>query len=122
MNKVELLGRLTKDIEIRKGKKSNVGIFTLAVKRPYSKEQKEDTDFIDCVVFGKLLDIMTKYTNKGMQIVVCGSIQNSSYTDKDGNNRIKTTINVSDFYFTEFKTKKEDEQNDEVVNDLPFLE
>ena len=116
MNKVELLGRLTKDVEIKKGKKADFGVFTLAVKRPF---EKDGVDFIDCVIFGKPMEALAKYTKKGTQIIVCGSIQNTQYEDKDKNKRTKTQIICNDFYFTEFrKDVVEDAQTTD--DDLPF--
>ena len=112
MNRIELMGRLTKDVEIRQTKnKTEVGAFTLAVQR---KLDKETTDFIDCVVFGKLVDILTKYTKKGDRIVVCGELNINNYTDKEGNNKKSTVVIVNDFYFIEYK--KEEEQK----SDLPY--
>ena len=116
MNKVELLGRLTKDVEIKEGGKIKYGVFTLAVKRPFAKEGSTDVDFIDCVIFGKPLEPLAKYTKKGTQIIVCGSIQNSNYEGKDGSKKTKTQIIVNDFYFTSF-TKTESEETPE---ELPF--
>ena len=117
MNKVELLGRLTKKVEIKKGKNTKYGYFTLAIKRPYAKENEQDTDFLDCVMFGKPLDALEKYTDKGTQIIVCGSIQNNIYDDKDGNRKSKIIIVVNDFYFTGAIKKKEEEINSD---ELPF--
>lgn len=105
MNKIELMGRLTKDVERRQTKsKTEVGAFTLAVPR---KMNKEETDFIDCVVFGKLVDIMTKYTTKGDRIIVCGELNINTYQDKDGNNKKSVVVVVNDFYFTENKKVEE---------------
>lgn len=121
MNKVELLGRLTKDVEIKEGKKVKFGTFTLAVKRPFAKDGETDVDFIDCVIFGKPLEALSKYTEKGSQIIVCGAIQNSTYEDKDKNKRTKTQIIVSDFYFTSVNKKVlEDVKKGETIDDLPF--
>lgn len=114
MNKIELMGRLTKDVEIRQTKsKTEVGAFSLAVPR---KLDKETVDFIDCVVFGKLVEVLTKYTKKGDRIIVCGELQINLYQDKEGNNKKAAVVVVNDFYFTENKkveTKQEPEQ-------LPF--
>ena len=106
MNKIELMGRLTKDIEVKGENEKKVGIFTLAVDRKGAKEKT--TDFINCVVFGKLIDILVKYTSKGNRIIVCGSLLSNTYTDKEGKNQTKYFVNVNDFYFTETKTKKDE--------------
>lgn len=115
MNKIELMGRLTKDVEIKQTKtKKEVGAFTLAVPR---KMDKENVDFIDCVVFGKLVEVLSKYTSKGSRIIVCGSLQIQNYQDKDGNNKKSTVVIVDDFYFTE---NKKVETQEATSDDLPF--
>lgn len=108
MNKIELMGRLTKDIEEKSTKdKKLFGTFTLAVPR---KGNNETVDFIDCVVFSGLYEIMKKYVSKGLKIIVCGTLQTNIYENKDGQ-KIKTHyVIVDDFYFTEFK-KEQDNKN-----------
>ena len=102
MNKIELMGRLTKDVELKDSKKGEkYGIFTLAVPR---KLKKDETDFIDCVVFGtKTCEALTKYTEKGNRIIVVGSLQIDSFTNKDGNTKKSVYVIVDDFYFVDFK-------------------
>lgn len=119
MNKIELMGRLVKDIELKKGKNDNIyGIFTLAVGR---KENREITDFIDCIAFGKLAETISKYTEKGNRLIVTGALHLDSYKDKDGKNRNTVSIIVDDFFFVDFKTKKEEKAtNDLLPDDLPF--
>lgn len=99
MNRIELLGRLTNDVEIKKGKESEYARFSLAVQR---KTSKEKVDFIDCVAFGKLAEVIQKYCKKGQRIIVCGSLQIDSYENKEGKNVKATNVIVNDFYFTEF--------------------
>ena len=115
MNRVEIMGRLTKDIEIRTFKKKNkekgyCARFSLAVPR---KNNREETDFIDCVAFGKISEILKKYTEKGNRLIVCGELQINSYEDDKGNNRRSFSVNVNDFYFVDFKKNEEDEEDDE---------
>lgn len=105
MNKVELMGRMTKDIELKKGKNDNTyGVFTLAVTR---RENKEITDFIDCVAFGKLAEIIKEYTEKGNRLIVTGALHFDKYDAKDGLQKTATSIIVDDFYFVDFKTKND---------------
>ena len=100
MNKVEMSGRLVKDVEILKAKSgTEYAKFTLAVKR----RQGEETDFFNCTAFGKQVEALQKYTEKGNRIIVCGSIQNDKYTDKEGNGKTTTNIIVDEFYFVDFK-------------------
>lgn len=101
MNKVEIMGRLTKDVEIQKAKSGNdYAKFTLAIPR---KLEKDKTDFIDCVAFGKLAETLVKYVEKGNRLIVTGSINLNDYEDKDGNKRNSISIIVDDFYFVDFK-------------------
>lgn len=99
MNKIELMGRLTKDVEIKKSKAGNDwAVFTLAVAR-----DKETTDFIDCLGFGKMAETLVKYVEKGNRIIVCGTLQINNYETKDGNKLSKPQVIVNDFYFVDFK-------------------
>lgn len=90
MNKVELLGRLTKNPEIRYGEGENqvaVGRYTLAVNRRWKKEGDAEADFIPCVTFGKSATFAEKYFSKGQLICIVGRLQVRNWTDKDGNKR-----------------------------------
>lgn len=110
MNKIELMGRLTSDVEIKKSTKDKTKTyakFTLAVPR---KLDKEKTDFINCVAFGRIAETISKYCSKGLRIVACGTLQIDDYTDKEGKPAKATTVIVDDFYFTEFKKEVTDEQ------------
>lgn len=95
MNKVILVGRLTRDPEIRYTSGQNqtvVGRYTLAVDRRYKKEGDEQTaDFINCVTFGRGAEFAEKYLHQGTKIAVVGRIQTGSYTNKDGQ-RVYTTV------------------------------
>lgn len=100
MNKIELIGRLVKDIEVKKSKNGNdFGTFTLAVQR---KSNKEITDFFDCVVFGNLIEVLQKYTSKGLRLLVEGELQINTFEDKEGNKKQSNSVVVNDFYFVDF--------------------
>ena len=101
MNKVILMGRLTKDPEIRTGN-TQVARYTLAVDRRFSNSE-EKTDFINIVAFGKSAEFAEKYLKKGMKIVVTGRIQTGSYTDKDNKKVYTTDIVAEDQEFCESK-------------------
>lgn len=111
MNKIELMGRLTADVELKKATKKDGADyirFTIAVPR---KLVKDKTDFIDCVAFGKLAETISKYCKKGQRIIVCGSLQIDT-VEKDEKKNKYTTVVVNDFYFTEYNkdvAKSEDE-------------
>ena len=98
MNKVVLVGRLTKDPELRfaAGSGSAVCRFTVAVNRQF---KKDETDFIGCVAFGKTAEIIAQYLTKGREIAVSGSIRTGSYDAQDGTKRYTTDVAVDSFDF-----------------------
>lgn len=103
MNKVILMGRLTKDAEVRWSQGENitaVARFTLAVDR---RGKKDEADFISCVAFGKTAEFVEKYVSKGTKIVVSGRIQTGNYTNKDGVKIYTTDVVVEDAEFAESK-------------------
>lgn len=106
MNKVILMGRLTKDPEIRYSQSAEpvcVARFTLAVNKRFKREGEPDADFIPCVAFRKLAEIAERYYKKGMQILVCGNISVRSYDDNTGQRRWMTEVVVDEATFTESK-------------------
>lgn len=96
MNVVILIGRITKDIEVRYTEKNlAVSNFTIAVRKDYKNENGEyDSDFINCVSFGNISEYLNKYANKGDLISVKGRIQTRNYEDKEGNKRYITEVFV----------------------------
>lgn len=100
MNRVILMGRLTKDPEYREGKKTSYARYTLAVDRLYNRDE---TDFIPCLVFGKGAEFANEYLKKGSKLVVEGSIRTGSYKDKDGNAIYTTDVIVDNQEFAESK-------------------
>ena len=129
MNRVVLLGRLTKDIELRKTKEDmSVARFTLAIPRIGG----DNTDFINCIAFKGKADTLEKYVKKGNQICIEGRIQTGSYEAQDGTKRYTTDIVVDNFSFvgtqnsTQSETQSTGNENiifDEVElgpDDLPF--
>lgn len=104
MNKIEIMGRLTKDVEVKETKnKKLVYVFTLAVPR---KLDNEKVDFINCIAFSKIGEIIKKYTFKGRRIIVCGSLNIDNYEDKDGNMKQYVSVAVDDFYFADSSLKE----------------
>ena len=99
MNKIILMGRLTRDTEMF-GQKSKVARFTLAVDRSYGEDE---TDFFDCVSFGKQAEFVEKYLKKGTKILLTGRLQNNSYEDKQGNKVTSMQIITEDIEFCESK-------------------
>ncbi len=107
MNKVILMGRLTRDPEVRYSQNEQataVARYTLAVDRRFKKEGEEQTaDFINCVAFGRAGEFAERYFHKGIKIAVTGRIQTGSYTNKDGQKVYTTDIVVEDQEFAESK-------------------
>ena len=107
MNKVILMGRLTRDPEVRysQGDQATaVARYTLAVDRRFRRDNDQQTaDFIGCVAFGKLGEFAEKYLRKGTKVVVTGRIQTGSYTNKDGQKVYTTDVVVEECEFAESK-------------------
>ena len=106
MNKVIMMGRLTRDPEVRYSQGGNstaVGRFSIAVDRRFKREGQPDADFFNCTAFGKLGEFVEKYLRKGTKIVLTGSVQNDNYTDKDGNQRYSVQIICDEIEFAESK-------------------
>lgn len=107
MNKVILMGRLTRDPEVRysQGEQATaVARYTLAVDRRFRRDNDQQTaDFINCVAFGRSGEFAEKYFHKGIKIVVTGRIQTGSYTNKDGVRVYTTDVVVEDQEFAESK-------------------
>lgn len=108
MNKVILMGRLTRDPNITYAQKDNSAIarFTLAVDRRIAKnnDNQQTADFISCVAFGKTAEFLEKYVRQGTKLVVEGRIQTGSYTNKDGVKVYTTDIMVESVEFAESKS------------------
>jgi len=107
MNKVILMGRLTRDPEVRYGGANNSAVarFSLAVDRRIKREGDEQTaDFINCVAFGKTGEFLEKYVKKGTKLVIEGRIQTGSYTNKDGQKVYTTDVVCENVEFAESKS------------------
>lgn len=106
MNKVIIMGRLTRDPEIRysQGETSlTIARFTLAVDRKVKKEGESSADFISCVAFGKQAEFIEKYLKQGTKVLAEGRIQTGSYTNKDGQKVYTTDVVVEACEFAESK-------------------
>lgn len=102
MNKVILMGRLTKDPEVKYVQDTNtftVARYTLAVNRRFKRDGEPDADFIACVAFGKSAEFVEKYLKKGQQIAINGRLQFETWTDQSGNKHYSTNVIVEEHYF-----------------------
>ena len=128
MNKVILMGRLTRDPEVRYGTKEDsqermcVARYTLAVDRRIKTEGQQAADFISCVAFGRAGEFTEKYLRKGTKIAICGRIQTGSYTNRDGIKIYTTDVVVEEQEFAESKreagsAEKEEEPGPQIGED-----
>ena len=109
MNKVVLVGRLTKEPETRYTQGDNpmaIARYTLAVDRRFKREGEPTADFINCVVFGKPAEFAEKYFRKGLRIAISGRITTGSFTNKDGVKVYTTEVTVEDQEFAESKAEQ----------------
>jgi len=114
MNKVILIGRLTKDPEVRFSQSAEpiaVAKFSLAVKRRFSKQGEPDADFINCVAFRKQAEFIEKYFKKGMQMAVTGSLKIDVLEGRDGQRRWFTDVVIDEVEFTESRSAYETRQS-----------
>ena len=106
MNKVILMGRLTRDPEVRYSQGASQtadGRFSIAVDRRFKREGEPDADFFNCTAFGKQAEFVERYLHKGTKIVVSGRIQNDNYTNKDGQTVYSVRVMVEEIEFAESK-------------------
>lgn len=106
MNKVILMGRLTRDPEVRYSQGASqtaVGRFSIAVDRRFKREGEPDADFFNCTCFNKQAEFVERYLHKGTKIVLSGRIQNDNYTNKDGQMVYSVRVMVDEIEFAESK-------------------
>ena len=109
MNKVILMGRLTRDPEVRYSAGENalaIARYTLAVDRRFRRDGEASADFISCVSFGRTAEFAEKYFRQGLKIAVTGRIQTGSYTNREGQ-KVYTTECVEDQEFAESKASSD---------------
>ena len=107
MNKVILMGRLTRDPDVRYSAGENalaIARYTLAVDRRFKRDGEATADFISCVAFGRAAEFAERYFHQGIRIVVCGRIQTGSYTNREGQKVYTTEVVVEDQEFAESKS------------------
>jgi single-strand DNA-binding protein len=106
MNKVIMMGRLTRDPEVRYSQGENslaIGRFSLAVDRRFKRPGEPEADFFNCTAFGKQAEFAEKYLKQGTKIVVVGRLQNDNYTNKEGQKVYSTQIMIDEMEFAESK-------------------
>ena len=122
MNKVILMGRLTRDPEVRYSQGATataVARYTLAVDRRFKRDGEASADFINCVSFGRSAEFAEKYFRQGLKVVVTGRIQTGSYTNKDGVRVYTTDIVVEEQEFAESKAASTSGNNNYQASPMP---
>ena len=110
MNKVILMGRLTRDPEIRYSQSAEpiaVAHYTLAIDRKFKRQGEPEADFIRCVAFGKSAEFAEKYLKQGTKIAITGRIQTGSYTNREGQKVYTTDVIIEEQEFAESKKSAE---------------
>lgn len=119
MNKVILMGRLTRDPEVRYSQGDNataIARFTLAVDRRIKRDNEASVDYINCVSFGRSAEFAEKYFHKGTKIVIVGRIQTGNYTNKDGQKVYTTDIVIEEQDFAESKAASQQNNSGNAQN------
>jgi single-strand DNA-binding protein len=127
MNKVILLGRLTRDPDVRYSSRSDgsqmaIARFTLAVDRRIKQEGQQNADFISCVAFGKQGEFAEKYLKQGTKIALVGRIQTGSYKNKDGNTVYTTDVVIDEIEFAESKKSEQPSEPNEPNESDGFMD
>ena len=106
MNKVILMGNLTRDPEISYSQSSNLAIarFSIAVNRRFARDGEDNTDFFNCTAFGKTAEFVEKYFHKGSRMLLSGRVENDNYTNKNGEKVYSVRIIAEDIEFAERKS------------------
>ena len=119
MNKIVLLGRLTRDIELRQAGETSVANFSLAVNRTFHRDGEPDVDFFNCVAFGKRAETLAQYVHKGNQLAIEGHVQIGLYTNKDGVNVKTFDVMIDGFDFISSKSNKTENETSESKTEVP---
>ena len=123
MNSSVLMGRLTKDIELKfaAGSGNAIAKFTVAVNRNFKNaEGGYDADFINCLAFGKRAETISQYFHKGQRILLRGRIQTGSYDAQDGTKRYTTEVLVEDFSFIENNNQSNNQANTSIDDGIHY--
>lgn len=121
MNKIILMGRLTRDVDVKYTQSTNVMIanFTLAVNRRFVKEGEErQEDFFNVSTFGKTAEFVNKYFSKGQQVAVIGRLQNRSWEDEQGQKHYATDVIAEEVYFADSKKQSNEYDAKELEDTL----
>ena len=113
MNNIQLIGRITKDLELKQSGNTSMCNFTVAVNRKFAKEGQQKADFINVICFNKVAENLVKYQGKGSQIGVVGSLNIDQYQDQEGNNKTFTKVVANEIEFLGGSSNTENKQGNE---------
>ena len=122
MNKIILMGRLTRDPEVRQAGDKLVARYSLAVDRRFKKDGDPDADFFNCTAFGKSAEFAEKYLRQGTKILLTGRIQSDNYTNKDGQKVYSWQVIVEEQEFAESKSSTESNKSDSKPSEPKYVE
>ena len=124
MNKIVLMGRLTKDAEVRYTQGENsmaIASFSIAVNRKFKRENEPDADFFNCTAFGRQAEFVEKYLKKGTKILLAGRVQNNNYTKQNGEKVYSVQVMVEEIEFAESKGSETETQQVTPTNNNGFV-
>ena len=124
MNKIILMGRLTREPEVRYSQGENsmaIASFSLAVNRKFKREGEPEADFFNCTAFGRLGEFVEKYLKQGAKILLVGRVQNNNYTNKEGQKVYGVQIMADEIEFAESKKQDAAEENAPLVTKDGFF-
>ncbi len=118
MNRINLIGRITRDPELKNSSNGNTQYvaFTLSVNRPFGANNNDKADFINCVLFNKSAETLARYTKKGALLVVEGRLQLNEYQAQDGSRRTTHTVMCDNFYFLESRNPSRSNESNNSFN------
>lgn len=124
MNKVILIGRSTRDVDVRYsqgGDNMAIARISLAVDKKFKRNGEQTSDFINCIAFGKTAEVIEKYVVKGTKIAVVGHLQTGSYTNKDGQKVYTTDVVIDELEFCESKSNQTQNNAPKNAEDQGFM-
>lgn len=124
MNKTILLGRLTKDVEVRYTQTTNTAVasFTIAVNRRFIKEGEQQADFINIVAWGKQAEFVSKYFKKGQQVVIVGRLQTRTFDNQEGKKVYVTEVVAEEVYFADSKKENTEIATENTTSEITSID
>lgn len=122
INKVFLVGRLTKDAEIRMAGETKVANFNLAVPKYVKGSDHPNADYFNIIAFGNKANFIENYVKKGTKLIIVGRLQSRTWTDSDGKNRVQIEVLADEIDFGESKSSKEIKEVQEAIEQPTYID